>query len=161
MLAVRRNGFIELLWGMHRWLYEVSGGRLGSRLPGQLPVLLLTAEGRKSGRPRTHPLGYLTVEDGYVVVASNAGEPRQPGWYHNLKSNPEATVQVGSRHANIRAREAVGEERERLWGKIISLAPAYSVYQEQTKRLIPVMVLETQSQGSGGAKGCSLTAGLR
>lgn len=142
--AVGRNPLTEFLWGLHRWVYQVSGGRLGSTLLGHLPVLLLTTQGRRSGLSRTHPLGYLTIENGYVVIASNAGEPRHPAWYHNLRTNPEATVQAGTRRAHVLAREAQGEEREQLWREVVDRDPTYSVYQDRIERLIPLMVLETQ-----------------
>ncbi|MFQ5919060.1 MAG: nitroreductase family deazaflavin-dependent oxidoreductase [Thermoplasmata archaeon] len=127
-------------------MYQVSGGRLGSILPGQLPVLLLTTTGHRSGLLRTHPLGYLTQENRYVVVASNAGEPRHPAWYHNLSAHPEAVIQAGTRRMIVRAREAAGEEREALWAEIVGHDPSYAVYQDRTSRLIPLMILEVQPQ---------------
>lgn len=92
---------MELVWSVNRWVYERSGGRLGSWFPGMLPVLLLTTKGRRSGLPRAHPLAYLAVPSGYVVIASNAGEPRQPAWYHNLKATPQATAQLGRRRQTV------------------------------------------------------------
>ncbi len=144
MPPVRRTPLIEFLWRLHRWVYQVSGGRLGSTLPGQIPVLLLTSTGRRSSLSGTHPLGYLTVESGYVVIASNAGERRHPAGYHNLKANPEATVQAGTHRAIVKAREARGEERAQLWSQVVERDPSCAVYQDRTERLIPLMVLETQ-----------------
>ena len=144
MPPVRRSPLIEFLWRLHRWVYQVSGGRIGSTLPGQIPVLLLTSTGRRSGLSRTHPLGYLTVEGGYVVIASNAGERHHPAWYHNLKTNPEAAVQVGTHRAIVKAREARGEERAQFWSEVVEREPSYAVYQDRAERLIPLMVLETQ-----------------
>lgn len=144
MPPVRRNPLIEFLWGLHRWVYQVSGRRIGSTLPGQISILLLTLTGRQSGLSRTYPLGYLTVEGGYVVIASNAGERQHPEWYHNLKANPEATVQAGTHRAIVKVREARGEERAQLWSRVVEGDPSYALYQDRTERIIPLMVLETQ-----------------
>ena len=146
MPAVRRNPLIEFLWSLHRWVYQASRGHLGSTVPGQLPVLLLTTTGRKTGLARTHPLGYLTVDRGYVVIGSNAGEPRHPAWYHNLRARPEAIVQVGPKRFRVTSREAEGTERERLWARVIERDGAYAEYQRRTPRRIPLMVLERLPQ---------------
>jgi deazaflavin-dependent oxidoreductase (nitroreductase family) len=76
-----------------------------------------------------------------VLIASVGGAPRHPGWYHNLQGQ-EAEVQIGSERRRVRARDAEGEERERLWAEMVSLYPNYAEYQKKTTRLIPVVVLE-------------------
>jgi deazaflavin-dependent oxidoreductase (nitroreductase family) len=142
MTAVRRTRTTELVWKLHRILYQLSGGRIGARA-GPLPVLLLTIKGRKSGEPRTVALNFLRAGDAYVVFASHAGEDREPPWWLNLRDAGEAEAQIGSRHVRVRAREARGGERERLWSQVIGLDPAYAVYETRTTRRIAVVVLET------------------
>ncbi len=141
MPALKRSKAVELFWKVHRWLYEKTGGRLGARVAG-MPVLLLTTTGRKSGRHRTVALTYFENDGRFIVVASYLGEPRHPSWWLNLTANPRATVQIGNRTIAVGAREAEGEERERLWQQAVRLMKDYEVYQQRTSRRIPVVVLE-------------------
>jgi F420H(2)-dependent quinone reductase len=140
MPAVRRTRYMEILWKLHRFVYRASGGRVG-RAIGGTPVLLLITTGRRSGEPRPVTLTYF--EDGYrlVVIGSNAGEDRHPAWWLNLREHPDATVQIGGTTTPVRAVEAVGEERERLWAELTRRDPAYEKYQLRTDRRIPVVLL--------------------
>jgi deazaflavin-dependent oxidoreductase (nitroreductase family) len=139
--AIRRNWLTEQIWKLHGFLYRVSGGRVGARVVG-LPVLMLTTKGRKTGEPRTCVLTYLPKGRAAVVFASNAGEPRHPAWWLNLLADPHATVQVGGERFSALAREADGEERERLWDEIVRAYAGYAEYAERTSRRIPVVVLD-------------------
>ena len=141
MAAVRRNAFVELFWKIHPALYRLTGGRVLGRLLG-LPVLLLTTTGRRSGQPRTRALTYLPDGEHTVVIASFLGEPRHPDWWLNLRAHPEATIQRGATTTRVRAREAEGEERERLWRAVVATTPDYAEYARRTSRRIPVVVLE-------------------
>jgi len=141
MPAVRRTKAMELFWKLHRFLYRVSGGRIGGRVVG-MPVLMLTTTGRKSGVPRANVLTYLPKGRASVVFASNAGEPRHPAWWLNLAADPHATVQRGQEVTPVIAREAEGEERARLWDEVVRTEAGYAVYAERTTRRIPVVVLE-------------------
>jgi proline iminopeptidase len=76
------------------------------------------------------------------VVASKGGAPDHPDWYKNLQANPEATIQVKAETIPVRARDAEGEERDRLWGLMAEVWPAYNDYQRKTDRQIPVVVFE-------------------
>ena len=143
MAAVTRSWAVEQFWRIHPWLDRVSGGRIGGRVIG-LPVLLLTTTGRKSGQSRTRALTYFAKGEVSVVVASYLGEPRHPDWWLNLRRNPSAVVQRGREVVRVRAREARGEERERLWREITAMAPDYAEYQSRTERVIPVVVLEPE-----------------
>ncbi len=105
-------------------------------------MLLLTTIGRKSGQPRNVVLPFQRHGEGFVVIASNAGEPGDPKWWLNLSSNPDATVTIGSQKRRVRAREADGEERERLWARAVEAEPSYSEYERRVSRRIPVVVLE-------------------
>ncbi len=141
MPALKKNRAVEAFWKIHAWLYRRSGGKLGGKTLG-MPVLLLTTKGRKSGRERSVALTHLVDGGRYVVIASYLGEPRHPAWWLNLCADPHASVQVGGRTIAVRAREAEGEERERLWRQMASAMPDYDVYQQRTSRRIPVVVLE-------------------
>lgn len=141
MAAVRKNKAIELFWKVHRFLYRVSGGRIGGRAVG-MPVLLLTTKGRKSGEPRSNVLTYLPKGDAFVVYASYAGEPKHPAWWLNLAAEPHATVQRGQETLAVVAREAQGQERADLWAEVLRVSPGYAEYEKRTTRRIPVVVLE-------------------
>ncbi|MGA8015167.1 MAG: nitroreductase family deazaflavin-dependent oxidoreductase [Candidatus Dormiibacterota bacterium] len=115
-------------------------GDFGDRL------VLLTTTGARSGEERTTPVMYHRDGERYIVVASKAGAPDNPGWYHNLKAHPVARVEVGMASGTetfeVRAHEAEGEERERIWAERIAIAPGFQDYQRKTSRRIPVMILE-------------------
>lgn len=106
------------------------------------PVVLFTTTGAKSGQKRYVPL--MRVEEGgrYAMVASKGGDPEHPAWYHNVKANPEVTVQDGDKVATMTARELDGAEREHWWALAVDAYPPYAEYQTKTDRLIPVFVVE-------------------
>jgi deazaflavin-dependent oxidoreductase (nitroreductase family) len=125
---------------VHTGLYRLTGGRMGGRMRNA-PVLLLTATGRKTGKRRTMPLLYGRDGDNLVVIASKGGDPKHPAWYLNLQGQ-EAEIQVGRDRKRVRARDAEGQERERLWAQMVGVYPDYAEYQKKTTRQIPVVVLE-------------------
>ena len=125
---------------VHGGLYRMSGGKMGGTMRG-VPILLLQTRGRKSGKEYTTPLMFGRDGDNLVLIASKGGDPRNPAWYHNLQAG-EAEVQIGHEQLRVRARDATGEERERLWNQMVGLYPAYAGYQKKTTRQIPVVVLE-------------------
>jgi len=122
--------------------YRETGGEVGHIWKEGSTVLLLTTTGRKSGEPRTTPLIYAQDGDRYVIVASKGGAPEHPGWYRNLVKNPAAHVQIKGEKFPVRARDAEGEERERLWKMMNGHWRHYDEYQEKTDREIPVVILE-------------------
>jgi deazaflavin-dependent oxidoreductase (nitroreductase family) len=122
--------------------YRETGGEVGHIWKEGAPVLLLTTEGRKTGRPGTAPLIYARDGDDYVIVASKGGAPDHPGWYRNLVKSPDVEVQVMDDVFEARARTAAGAERERLWKLVNDVWPHYEEYQRKTDRTIPVVVLE-------------------
>ena len=126
----------------HAAVYRATGGRIGARLPGLPPMLLLDHLGAKSGKRRTTPLVYMRDGENLLVVASKGGHPRDPAWMHNLRRHPETEVQVGSRRLKVRAREATPEERRRLWPKAATYNPPWGRYRERTSRQIPLVLLE-------------------
>src|SRR5436190_22579496 len=117
----------RIFGGIHKGVYRLTGGKVGGKI-GKAPVLLLTATGRKSGQPRTQPLLYTQAGDGYAVIASKGGADQHPLWYLNLQANPRAAVTVGRQTRQVRARDAQGEERERLWCALADLYPGYDKY---------------------------------
>ena len=125
---------------LHSSLYRATGGKVAGRLLGR-PVLLLTTTGRKSGEARTVPLLYLRDGENLVVVASNGGTAEDPAWWLNLRADPEATVEAGGRKTRVRAEEVGGEEKGRLWERLLEMYGPYARYQERTDREIPVVVL--------------------
>jgi F420H(2)-dependent quinone reductase len=137
--------FLRAMSGLHAALYRWTGGRRGGKMRG-VPILLLTTRGRKSGKERTAPLMYTRDGDNVVLIASVGGAPHSPGWYWNLQGH-DAEVQIGDERLRVRARDAEGEERERLWAEMVALYPGYAEYQKKTTRQIPVVVLEPQGQG--------------
>lgn len=137
----RNPGLVPAITRVHRWLYERLGGRIVAR-SGRTRILLLTTVGRRSGESRVAPLLY--VEDGpnCVVVASNGGTEKVPGWWLNLKAKPEGRVQCGRERHAITAREATAEETARLWPKLTAAYDFFDDYRARTRRAIPVVVLE-------------------
>jgi F420H(2)-dependent quinone reductase len=135
------NLTFRILSGVHGRSYRLTSGKVGGRVAG-MPVLLLTTTGRKSGQLRTQPLAYTRAGEGYAVIASKGGAPQHPLWYLNLRANPLAEITVGRDTHKVRARDAEGEERERLWRRLADLYPGYDRYALKTSRQIPVVVLE-------------------
>jgi deazaflavin-dependent oxidoreductase (nitroreductase family) len=130
--------------GLHALAYRVTGGRIGHTLPG-VPgqMLLLDHVGAKSDKKRTTPLLYFRDGGDVVIVASKGGFPKHPGWFHNLRANPDTTVQIGSERRSVHARVATPEERKRLWPKAVTTYHGYAGYQDRSRgREIPLVILE-------------------
>lgn len=110
--------------------------------PGPLPTLLLTTTGRKSGKESVMPLLYGEVDGGYAIIASKGGDPKHPGWYHNLRAQDSVTVQVVKDVFKATTRDAEGAEREAIWDQMVSMYPPFAEYQKNAgARQIPVVVL--------------------
>jgi deazaflavin-dependent oxidoreductase (nitroreductase family) len=130
----------DLLTKTHTLVYRLSAGRLGTTLLG-MPMLLLTAWGRRTGKLRTTPLLYLPVDDMFVLVASNGSALHHPTWWFNLQAHPEALVQIGPIRGRVRAVGASSAERRQFWPLLLQLYPLYARYQARTDREIPLIVL--------------------
>jgi F420H(2)-dependent quinone reductase len=128
---------------VHDIVYQNTNGWIGHRTLG-FPSLLLHTVGAKTGTPRTASLIYARDGDDYVVVASKAGEPTSPGWYHNLKANPNVEINVGPKRFAVTASPVLpgNPDYPRLW-KLVNdnNSNRYEAYQEKTSRPIPVVVL--------------------
>jgi len=122
--------------------YRLSHGLVGHRVPGAPPSLLLDHVGARTGKRRTTPLAYLSDGDAHVIVASKGGHPKHPAWFHNLRANPDTTIQVGSRRIPVHARVAEPEERARLWPRVVDMYSGFAAYQRRTDREIPLVILE-------------------
>jgi deazaflavin-dependent oxidoreductase (nitroreductase family) len=136
---------LNRLVGLHTALYRVTRGVVGHRIPFAPPMLLLDHVGARSGTLRTVPLVYVDDPPNVVIVASKGGNPKNPAWYHNLKANPDTTVQIGSERRPVHAREATDQERGRLWRMAVATYGPYEDYQERTDRKIPLVVLEPRA----------------
>jgi F420H(2)-dependent quinone reductase len=131
---------------IHDTVYRGTNGWIGHRTLG-IPSLLLHTVGAKTGVDRTTSLTYARDGDDYLVVASKGGDPKAPGWYHNLRKNPDVEINVGPRRFGVTARAVVPGDTEyaRLW-QIVNKnnGNRYAAYQEKTSRPIPVVVLSPQ-----------------
>lgn len=122
-------------------IYRLTRGRVGGKL-GKAPILLLTTTGRKSGKQRTAPVLYLADGDSFVVINTNAGNEKTPAWSLNLRANPEATVEVGSKRVEVRVRLAEGEERAELWRRHMQQYSGWEFYESKLDREVGVFVLD-------------------
>jgi deazaflavin-dependent oxidoreductase (nitroreductase family) len=141
-VADRSWPLLNRLFGAHMWLYRATNGVVGHRLPGLPPMLLLDHVGAKSAIRRTTPLLYITDGDDVVVVASKGGYEHHPAWFHNLRANPDTTVQIGGERRAVHARVANPDEHARLWPKAVAAYADYQRYQQRTNREIPLLILE-------------------
>ncbi|HEX4466528.1 MAG TPA: nitroreductase family deazaflavin-dependent oxidoreductase [Solirubrobacteraceae bacterium] len=121
--------------------FRANDGKVGGPFEGA-PVLLLTSTGAKSGERRTTPVVYQPDGNRMVIFASKAGAPENPAWFHNLRANPSATVEVGSDTVDVQAVITEGDERERLFSKQKQLMPQFADYEQKTTRQIPVVALQ-------------------
>ncbi len=108
---------------------------------GDATVVLLHTVGAKSGTEYVTPVVCQRDGDRYVIFASKAGAPENPGWYHNLMAHPDATIEVGTRTIAVTARVAEGAERDRYYERQVEAMPQFGEYQAKTDRRIPVVIL--------------------
>lgn len=120
--------------------FRSNGGRVGGPFEGA-PMLLLHTTGARSGEERVNPMVYLDLDGRRFVFASKAGAPSHPAWYHNLVTNPDVSVEVGSETYSATARPLDGEERDRIYAEQSQRMPNFAEYQEKTDRVIPVVEL--------------------
>jgi deazaflavin-dependent oxidoreductase (nitroreductase family) len=141
--AAPRGRALTIITVVHRRLYRWTGGLVGGDAGG-LPTLLLTTTGRRTGKARTVPLPFFDLPAGLAVVASFAGNPKNPAWYENLVAHPEVEVQIKRRRFRAVATPADSDVRPLLWSDIVARAPMYGDYQTMTAREIPVVILREQ-----------------
>ena len=131
---------VKLIFKIMVFLYNASSGRIGGKM-GKVPVLLLTTTGRKTGKQRTLPLVYIMDGSAYVITASAGGADKHPGWFFNIRSNPQATIQVKDKHIPVTAEIAGPEKKPELWARLVEGAPNFAGYQKRTSREIPMVIL--------------------
>ena len=136
------NPLIKAMSRLNTWAYRMTDGRLGGRFRGGAPVMLVTTQGRKTGRRFTTPLLYLRDGDRVVTVASKGGMDHHPLWYRNMVADPQVEVQIGGDLQQMRARTASDAEKAELWPRLVAMYPDYASYQARTARNIPVVILE-------------------
>jgi deazaflavin-dependent oxidoreductase (nitroreductase family) len=124
--------------------YEGSGGTRGTTLR-DMPVIVLTSRGTKSGKIRKSPLMRVEHDGSYAIVASKGGAPEHPVWYYNVVGDPHVELQDGPVKQDMTAREVTGAEKTTWWERAVAAYPDYADYQEKTDRPIPVFVVEPSS----------------
>ncbi len=134
------------LRGVNEWNKQIiaefraNGGKVGGQFEGA-SMILVHHVGAKSGVERVSPMVYFPDGGRMLIVASAAGAPKNPDWYHNLKANPRVDVEVGTETFPVVVEELPPAERDEKWAHITSAAPGFAEYQEKTSRVIPVLAL--------------------
>jgi deazaflavin-dependent oxidoreductase (nitroreductase family) len=127
------------------WLLRRTNGGLAR--PWKADVLLLTTHGRRSGRERTVVLQYFSDGETMVVTAANDGGDAYPGWYHNLKAEPEARIELDGRRVDVHAEEVSAEEAAGWWSRIVERDPSYARFRRATTRPFPILRLAPATGG--------------
>lgn len=120
--------------------FRANGGKVGGQFEGA-PIILVHHFGAKSGVERVSPMVYFPDGDRLLVVASAAGSPKNPDWYHNLKAHPQVPVEVGAETFPVAVEELASAERAEKWAAITAVMPGFAEYQTKTDRVIPVLAL--------------------
>ena len=127
--------------------FRANDGEVGGQFEG-IPLLLLHHTGARTGIERVSPLAFQSLDSGgWAIFASKGGAPNNPDWYHNLLTNPHATVEIAGESFEVTARPAEGDERERIWDKQKEDMPGFGQYEKRTTRQIPVVILERSTLG--------------
>ncbi len=121
--------------------FRANGGIVGGPFKGA-PMVLLTVKGAKSDKTYTIPLVYSRDGARYVIIASMAGAPNNPDWFHNVKANPNVTLEIGKEKFQAKATITSGDERERLFNAQAAILPVFNDYKAKTQRQIPVIALD-------------------
>lgn len=131
-------------------LYRRTEGRIGGRAKGGLPVLLLTVPGRRTGSPRTTPVGYFEHDGGYLVVGSAGGMKDEPQWIRNLGATPSAQIRLRERTVAVGVRMLTGDERDSVFGNVVlAQQPYFADYEKKSGRTLKLAVLTPVPPRSG------------
>ena len=120
--------------------FRSNAGKVGGYFEGA-PMILIHHIGARSGSERVNPLVYLPDGEDMIIAATKGGSPTNPDWYHNLKAHPRITVEVGSGTFPVEAREVTGEERAKLWSRLVAMRPGFAEYETKTSRAFPMFRL--------------------
>jgi deazaflavin-dependent oxidoreductase (nitroreductase family) len=120
--------------------FRANGGKAGGMFEGK-PLLLLHNVGARSGREYVTPLVYLAEDGRTFIFASKGGAPEHPGWYHNLKAEPNVAIEIGDDKVDVVAEEVTGAERDRIYAIQVERQPQFGEYEQKTDRTIPVIEL--------------------
>jgi len=133
--------------------YEASGGAEANTLPGtDMPIIVITTRGNKSGKIRKTPLMRVENDGEYALVASQGGAPTHPVWYYNLIADPNAVaLQDGPDPIDVAVREASGDEKAIWWARAAAAYPPYDEYQAKTDRQIPLFIATPKAAGTPSA----------
>jgi len=123
--------------------YRQTDGEVGYDWENGSTILILTTKGAKTGQTRDAALIFREDDGRFMIVASKGGHPQHPGWYANMRANPDdVEIQIKADRFKARFHDAQGDERARLWKLMLEAWPQYDDYQAKTDREIPVVVLE-------------------
>lgn len=128
-------------WSQKQVAKIIESGTTDCITIADMPVILLTTLGAKSGKLRKIALMRVEHNGEYAIVASLGGAPKNPVWYYNVKENPLVELQDGSITKDYQSREVVGDEKAQWWDRAVEAYPPYAEYQTKTDRQIPVFVL--------------------
>jgi deazaflavin-dependent oxidoreductase (nitroreductase family) len=120
--------------------FRANAGKVGGYFEGA-PMILVHHVGARSGTERVTPLVYLPDGEDMVIAATKGGAPANPDWYHNLKAHPRIQVEVGTETFPVEATETTGEERDRLWRRLVEMRPGFADYETKTTRIFPMFRL--------------------
>jgi F420H(2)-dependent quinone reductase len=126
----------------HRWIYRRTGGSGVLAHALGIDMILVTARGRRTGEPRTVPLGAIRHGDAWIVIGSNSGKAAEPAWAHNLRADPAVTVEERATRRRFTAHEAGEAEAATLWPIVTAAYPGYGIYRDRTDRPVALFVLE-------------------
>ena len=132
--------------GVNEWNAQViaefraNGGKVAGEF-GLTSMILVHHRGARSGVERVSPVVAFPDGDRMLIVASAAGSPKNPDWYHNVKAHPLVDVEMGTETFRAVAEELPPEERDRKWTQLTEMSPRFAAYQEKTSRMIPVLSL--------------------
>lgn len=124
----------------HVALYRLTSGKIGSNLAGH-PGILISTQGRRSGKLHTICLPYVPEDEDMIVVGSYGGSEKDPDWVKNMKANPEVIIRNKEKVFWANAKILPAAAHTKMWKKVIGVAPWYGDYQEKTERKIPLIRL--------------------
>ena len=136
--------FMRLFWFTHRWVYRLTGGRIGlwRPKPDGWGTCRLTTIGRRSGRERSVMVGYYEDGANLVTMAMNGWGEGEPAWWLNLQAHPDAQVDLKDGSRSVTGRAARGEERERLWARWREINADLDAFAARRSSETAVVVLE-------------------